>query len=219
MTYPRWPIYSALFILCALFIALGSLSAIAEEREPELEKFLQRVERNAATIHSFSCDFIQMRHLTIFPQPVKFSGRLSLSRPDKLRWEFMQPLPSVLVLNGKQGLKCELGGSVRKFNLDTDPVMRLVSAQLWAWTSGSYREIKKDFDFELRPGPSLVFSPTQNSANPFISTIKVVFDPVFLQPVSVEIREPGGDSTVISFSSYQRNTTLPPTLFTECESR
>lgn len=217
--YPRCAIYLVLVILCSLFITPGPLSAIAEEGKPDLEEFLQRVERNSASINSFSCDFIQVRHLTIFPQPVKFSGRLSLSRPNKLRWEFMQPLPSVLVLNGKQGLKCEEGGPVRKFNLDTDPVMRLVAAQLWAWTSGSYREIKNDFDFELLPGPSLLFSPTKNSANPFISTIKVVFDPAFLQPVSVKINEPGGDSTVISFSGYRRNTALPPTLFTECESR
>jgi outer membrane lipoprotein-sorting protein len=217
--YLGLPVSWALFMLFFIFIAPGPFPAVAEESNSELEEFLQRVEQNSASISSFSCDFIQVRHLAIFPQPVKFSGRLSLSRPDRLRWEFIKPLPSVLVLNGKKGLKCDDGGPVREFSLDADPVMRLVAAQLWAWTSGSYRDLQDDFDFELLPGPVLVFSPGKNGSGSFVSKIKVVFDPDFLQPLSVEISEPGGDRTVISFSGYQRNIALPPTLFTECRSR
>ena len=219
MKYLRLPIFLALFILCSLFIGPGPFSAVAEESSPGLEDFLRRVEENSASISSFSCDFTQVRHLTIFPQPVEFSGRLSLAKPDKLRWEFTKPLPSVLVLNGKKGLKCSDGGPVREFNLDLDPVMRLVATQLWAWTSGSYRDLKDDFDFELLPGPVLVFSPVTNGADSFLSKIRVAFEPDFLQPLSVEISEPGGDRTVITFSGYQRNIALQTTLFTECRSR
>lgn len=219
MKYFRLPIFLALFIFCCIVIAPGPFSAVAEESRLDLEDFLRRVEENSASISSFSCDFTQVRHLTIFPKPVKFSGRLSLAKPDKLRWEFVEPLPSVLVLNGKKGLKCSEGGPVREFDLDLDPVMRLVAGQLWAWTSGSYRDLKDDFDFELLPGPVLVFSPITNGAGSFISKIRVVFDPDFLQPLSVEIGEPGGDRTVISFSGYKRNIALQTTLFTECRSR
>ncbi|MEN8134596.1 MAG: outer membrane lipoprotein carrier protein LolA [Thermodesulfobacteriota bacterium] len=219
MKHLRLPIFLALFIFCFIVIALGSFSAVAEESSLGLDDFLGRVEENSASISSFSCDFTQVRYLTIFPKPVQFSGRLSLAKPDKLRWEFVEPLPSVLVLNGKKGLKCSEGGPIREFNLDLDPVMRLVAGQLWAWTSGTYRDLKDDFDFELLPGPVLVFSPVTNGAASFISKIRVVFDPDLLQPLSVEIREPGGDRTVISFSGYQRDVDLPAALFTECRSR
>ena len=108
---------------------------------------------------------------------------------------------------------------VREFNLEIDPVMRLVAGQLWAWTSGSYRDLEDDFDFKLLPGPVLVFSPVTNGAGSFIREIRVVFDPEFLQPLSVEIHEPGGDRTVISFSAYKRNIDLQATLFNECRPR
>jgi len=95
--------------------------------------------------------------------------------------------------------------------------MRMVAAQMWAWTSGSYRELRNDFDFSLFPGPTLVFSPVhQEAAGSFISRIKVAFDPDYLQPIEVEISEPGGDRTVISFSDYRRNLDLKSDLFTEC---
>ncbi len=219
MKYLRLPIFLALFIFCLICMGPGSLSAVAAERSPGLEDFLRRVEKNSASISSFSCDFTQVRYLTIFPKPVEFSGRLSLVRPDKLRWEFVEPLPSVLVLNGKKGLKCTDGGPVREFDLDLDPVMRLVAEQLWAWSSGSYLDLEDDFAFELLPGPVLVFSPVTNGAGSFISKIRVVFDPDFLQPLSVEIHEPGGDRTAISFSGYKRNIDLQASLFNECRSR
>lgn len=219
MKYPVLSVFLVLFILSMAIVVMKPISAGAEESNSALENFLQKVEQNSATINSFSCDFIQVRHLTIFPQPVKFSGRLSLTRPDSLRWEFVEPLPSVLVMNGKKGLKCSDQGPVREFSLEADPVMRLVAEQLWAWTSGSYRDLQDDFDFELLPGPILVFSPGETGAGTFISKIKVLFDPEFLQPQEVEILEPGGDRTVISFSGYSRNIKFPSTLFTECRSR
>jgi outer membrane lipoprotein carrier protein len=219
VSYPRLSIFLMVCCFALTGMGPGARFTAAAAAAPALEDFLARVERNAAAISSFSCDFIQVRYLTIFPEPVQFSGRLALAKPDRLRWEFVAPLPSVLVLNGKQGLTCSEGGPVREFSLDADPVMRLVATQLWAWTSGSYRDLLDDFAFELLPGPVLVFTPRTDGAASFIGTIRVVFDPDFLQPRQVEIVEPGGDRTVITFSGYQRNLDFPATFFTECGSR
>ena len=205
-----------LFLNVVLFPSLG----LAAEKPMTLEEFLDRVEKESATVNSFSCDFKQVRHLAIFPSPVEFSGRLILARPDRLRWEFREPLPSVLVLNGKKGFKCSGEGPVREFRLDTDPVMRVVATQLWAWTSGSYRQLGDAFNFELMPGPVLSLQPLQAGATSFIDRIRVVFEPGSFQPVEVEIREPGGeDRTVIHFSDYRRNIDPQDDLFSECMSK
>ncbi len=207
----------SIILLLLLTVVLSPASGIAVEKAMSLDEFLDRVEKESAAIDSFSCDFRQVRHLAIFPTPVEFSGRLILVRPDRLRWEFREPLPSVLVLNGKKGLKCSGEGPVREFSLDNDPVMRMVATQLWAWTSGSYRQLGDVFTFELRPGPVLVMTPLNSGAASFIERIRVVFDPVTFQPVEVEISEPGGeDRTVIHFSGYQHNIRPEDNLFSEC---
>jgi outer membrane lipoprotein-sorting protein len=216
MRYLRRSFFLELAICFSIFTGPALFPAAAADNSPELEDFLHRVEQSAATINTFTCDFIQVRHLAIFPKPVKFSGRLALSRPDRLRWEFIKPLPSVLVLNGEKGLKCSDEGPIRQFSLADDPVMRMVAAQMWAWTSGSYRDLQDDFDFTLLPGPTLAFSPKNKGAGSFIRKITVIFDPDFLQPLEVEISEPGGDRTIISFSGYQRNIDLPERSFIEC---
>lgn len=219
MRYLRLPVLLLMLSLELILPGPGASPVTGAEIDRDLEDFLHRVELNSASVKSFSCDFVQTRYLTVFPKPVQFAGHLSLARPDRLRWEFREPLPSVLVLNGKNGLKCSDEGPVREFSLDVDPVMRLLAVQLWAWTSGSYRDLQKDFTFELLPGPVLVFVPRTDGAGSFVSKIKVVFDPDFLQPLAVEISEPGGDHTRISFAGYQRNIDFPANLFTECRPR
>ncbi|MDT8335500.1 MAG: outer membrane lipoprotein carrier protein LolA, partial [Desulfurivibrionaceae bacterium] len=208
-----------LFIFFSLAGVFPPGLAFGVESGGALENFLQKVEESSAAIDSFSCDFTQIKQLAIFAGPVEFSGQLSLRRPDKLRWEFVDPLPSVIVLNGNRGLKCTDRGPVTKFNLDGDPVMRMVASQLWAWSSGSYRELRDDFDFKLLPGPALVFSPRSKETASYIGRIKVVFDPDHLQPLEVEINEPGGDRTLLYFSNYRRNLALKDVLFSECRLR
>ena len=88
-----WPL--ALFLFQLLLILATRHQVFAVESQPDLDGFLRKLEREAATIDSFSCSFTQVRHLAIFPSPVKFSGSLVLVKPDRLRWEFREPIPSV----------------------------------------------------------------------------------------------------------------------------
>ena len=146
-------------LVASLFLLVIVLPALAlgdgGQKDRELDAFLQKVEQEAASVESFSSNFVQTRYLAIFPQPVKFSGRLVLAR--------------------------------------------------------------EDFDFELLPGPALAFAPRQSGAGDFIQKIRVLFDKELLQPLEVEISEPGGDRTLISFTDYQRNISPEPELFSGCQ--
>jgi outer membrane lipoprotein-sorting protein len=204
--------------LPALFFLLliGWLPLPVPAGAEPLEDFLDRVESRAAGIASFSCDFRQERNLALFARPVVFSGRLFLVRPDRLRWEFTAPIPSLLILDGNTGRRCGEGSPAGEFDLDRDPVMRLVAEQLRTWTGGDYRRLQDDFVLTLEPGPALLLKPRQAGLGSILNRIVVAFDPDTLQPRRVEIVEEGGDSTVIGFSAYRLNPELPPELFNEC---
>jgi len=199
-----------------LLLLFGSLIIVPRAGAGDLEEFLDRVESRAARIDSFSCDFRQERNLALFARPVIFTGRLYLVRPDRLRWEFSKPIPSILILDGNIGRRCGEGNPASEFRLDRDPVMRLVTEQLRTWTSGGYRRLQGDFILELEPGPALGLKPRKAGLASFLNRILVKFDPETLQPVQVKIIEEGEDNTVISFSNYLLNPSLAPELFSEC---
>ncbi|MBU0673132.1 MAG: outer membrane lipoprotein carrier protein LolA [Proteobacteria bacterium] len=210
----RWVFLRCLPLIGLIWGVIGPVHTQGADFS-SVEQLLDAVQERSAGISSFSSRFVQTRYLSIFPQPVKFSGQLTMARPDRLRWEFLEPVPSVLLLDGRQGMKCDGDAPPRVFNLDADPVMRMVARQLLAWTSGTYRDVRENFDFDLIPGPGLGFTPKAGGAENVISRIEVIFEPETLQPLSVSINEPGGDHTLIVFAEY-REITPSATLFNTC---
>ncbi len=199
-------------------LALLLLAALPIRAE-SLDDFLARVENHSAGVRAFACDFRQERTLAIFAKPVIFSGKLFLSRPDRLRWEFTKPITSLLILDGKTGRRCGEGSPASEFNLERDPVMRLVAGQMRTWTGGNYRDLQGEFSLELKPGPALVLKPRNAGLASFLNRIEVLFDVKTLQPIRVEIHEEGGDRTVIAFTGYQLNPELSAELFSACRTK
>lgn len=208
---------TALFSQAVLFLFVLLLSVEASwATDSDLDSFVAEVEAAAVDVHSLSCRFVQERHLAIFAKPVVFKGGLDLVRPDRLRWEFTDPVPSVLVFDGKKGLRCSDQTEPHHFDLDTDPVMRMVAQQLWTWLDGKYGALAEQYRLELTAPATISIYPKDKQVADFIDHIVIYFDAASKQPRQVEIVEPGGDFTRIIFSGYRLNPSLSDPLFSKC---
>ncbi len=182
----------------------------------DLDGFLKKVDEQASHVKSFQCRFKQEKHLAVFARPVIFEGSLHVSRPDRLRWEFTKPLPSVLIFNGKKGVRCSGASKPIHFDLAGDPVMRSVAQQLWSWLDGSYLKMKDQYQMRLDGRDVLRLIPLDPVMGRFVEEIVVVFDPDTLQPSRTEINEPGGDRTILFFWDYVINQPQPASIFASC---
>lgn len=201
-----------LFFVFSLFCG----AAGADSGNDQLSAFLQAVEEKAAGIASFTCSFEQQRHLAIFSRPVTFHGRLALVRPDRLRWEVISPIPSAMIFNGTTGLRCSGQSPPTRFDLDEDPVMRMVARQLWTWMDSSYADLLASYHIEMISQGTLLLTPREKAFSKIINAIRIEFDPETLQPARVVILETGEDYTEISFSGYDFSPNLSETDFSQC---
>ncbi|MDH3392980.1 MAG: outer membrane lipoprotein carrier protein LolA [Desulfobulbaceae bacterium] len=208
---------SSLLRVVCMVVLLALPSPARAAADGDLAGFVAEVEEAAAEVHSLSCLFVQERHLTIFAQPVVFQGALDLVRPDQLRWEFTEPVPSVLVFDGKSGLRCSDQAEPRHFDLNTDPIMRMVAQQLWTWLDGKYGTLAEQYKLQLVAPATISIVPRDKQVAEFIDHITIFFDPASKQPRKVEIAEPGGDLTRLLFRDYQLNPSLQNSLFSKCE--
>ncbi|MDZ7642310.1 MAG: outer membrane lipoprotein carrier protein LolA [Desulfurivibrio sp.] len=200
-----------------LLLLLLPITGKAAAETGELAAFLREVERAAAEMRSMSCAFTQEKELAMFDQPVVFRGKLDLLRPDRLRWEFVSPVSSILIFKGDSGLRCDGNSPPARFDLQKDPVMRLVARQLWLWLGGEYDRLAEDYHLTLAGDATLLIEPKDPGMAEFISSLTISFNPETHQPRQVEIKEAGGDLTRLTFHDCQLDSDPDEALFSRCD--
>ncbi|WP_457577893.1 LolA family protein [Desulfomarina sp.] len=207
------------FLFFLLFLPLSICMPVyaGSTGQGDLQPFLEKIQKKANLARSFSADFTQEKILTLFARPVHFKGKLYIVRPDRLRWEFISPVPSALIFRGEEGLKCSDGTPPHHFNLAEDPVMKVVADQLWLWLGGDYMKMADHFTLRKTGNSTLKVIPVDKNIADFISSVTIVFDEKTLQPRKVEITEAGGDLTRIVFYRTVINGRLDEKLFSQCD--
>lgn len=211
------PRYLSVVLVLLLFCFTSSRLEAEQEKNAALSVLLAEIEARSTEVKSLSCDFTQERHLTMFSRPVIFHGRLALDRPDRLRWEFIDPIPSVLIFNQDHGLRCSGKAAPQSFDLATDPIMAMVAKQLWTWLDGDYSQLANSYRLELAGENTLSITPEDLTMQKFVEKITIIFSPGNKHPHQVDIREPDGDLTRILFSNYRLNPLLYSATFTSCD--
>lgn len=200
-------------LLAVTLLGLGPGQAVANQEATTA--LLDEIRRASASVSAFRSQFVQERRLSLFREPVIFHGSLTVVRPDKLRWEFTKPVPSALIFNGRNGLRCSDQGEPVRFDLDSDPVMRTVAEQLWLWLGGDYGKLGDSYQVRAE-GDSLLIHPKDEKTREYVEKITITFDRRTMQPERVVIDEPGGDATLLRFTVTEQGGDLDPALFSSC---
>ncbi len=202
-------------IILFFLLFSATLPAQGQEGSP-LQTLLSKIEKKVADTGTVQAAFNQQRFLKIFLKPVTFKGKLILQRPDKLRWENISPIPSVLIFSGAQGIRCNADAKPVHFDLQTDPVMKMVAQQIWAWADSSYNKLQDQYSLKLKEANVIELKPLDEKMAAAIDSIQVRFQDTTLQPEEIIILEPENDKTIISFSNYTLNETIEDQQFTTC---
>ena len=210
--------------LVRLFLALTAIFAINLQLSyckasgyATAQELVAAVTERALAVNTLSCDVVQEKHLAMLARPVVFTGRMSVKRPDKLRWEFVKPIPSVFIINGSRILRCSPDMAPAEFDIASNPVMKQAAVQMLAWVGGDFKSLAGMFRISLSSeGTGLVLVPKEMQMSAGITRITVMFDPATLRPATVRIDEQAGDWTRIVLTNYRINRVMDRGLFESC---
>jgi len=211
------------FVLLMLFPALSAAfpaSGTVGSQDggfSNADQLISAVMKRAGEASSLSCRFVQEKHMSMLAQPVVFTGRMNVRRPDRLRWEFTSPVPSIFIIDGAKIKRCTPSTRPVEFDMNSNPALKQAAVQMLAWVSGNFRGIQGMFSITLaKRGTGLVMEPRDPVCGAGISRITVMFNPDTLRPATVQIDEQGGDWTRISLSGYRINPNLSDNIFESC---
>lgn len=173
----------------------------------------QGLRDTAATVSSVQADFVQEKHLPILARPLVSRGSFRYQKPGSLRWEYREPVPSILVMHdgrtrrfvgGPAGWTEESGRGLE--------AMQVVMEEISGWLAGRFAD-NPLFDARLESGRRIVLVPKEEGLRRLIQRIELALAdrPGVLQSVSVYESESA--FTRMSFSNVVLNGAVAEAVF------
>lgn len=199
-------------------VSLVLLPAIARATAPPVDDLLAQLAKARAGVQTLAGEFTQRNQVKLFKKEVRSKGRLYFRAPRQIRWEYLEPDPSVLVLDGERAVLRQPGSEARTFDLQTDATLRAVFDQLLLWLSpGGMAGARRDYELAsagTAAEPVLLLQPKAGS--PVAKAFQRIELRVDLKSGllrSLLLVEKNGDEKEIAFTSLRKNATLPPDAF------
>ena len=204
-----------LMLLCALMAALGTAVPVGAETvageiqatQSTADKMLKKITSAASEMKTMKCDFVQVRKMSLLADEIKSSGVMYFEKDSKLRWEYREPTPYVMTINGgtvtvesDSGRSVSDASSSRLYKGIADMVMGCMSGESLT-DSRMFRTTFTDLGSvwvaELRP--------VRKDLQRMFANLVLNFNPKTGLLMSMVMNDPAGNSTSITVSNISVN--------------
>ncbi|HEX2695799.1 MAG TPA: outer membrane lipoprotein carrier protein LolA [Acidobacteriota bacterium] len=204
--------------LClAILSAAGTRQAEVLLPDAECRAFLKQMAPSIQAHNTLKARFLQERRLALFDDVLKMEGYFYYRKPGRIRWEFIDPYASIMLLleDGRTERFEIIGGRAVKARTDDRQISGEVLTQISRWLKGDFEHAMKDFDVEMHRGAKvrLVLRPKSESLASFLSRIEFEIDSRSYLVLAVSLWEGENDVTVIRFLDLDVDPLLPDDLF------
>jgi len=198
----------------AATLLLSLLVAAPPSGAATTDEVLSRLARSAAGIETLQARIVQEKRLEMFQDTVISKGRFAYRRPDRLRWELTDPVATGFVIAGSSGRRWHgLTGRTEPFELERDPMMKVVAGQLLGWARADFGAMRRDYRIAVVSEAPITLQLEPLAASAFVARVTMVFARSGDHVESVTVEEMGGDRTVMRFTDVEVNQPLPDGLF------
>jgi outer membrane lipoprotein-sorting protein len=149
-----------------------------------------------------SSAFGQERHAAMLKDAMISRGRFFFVKPDKIRWETIDPIPAGFSVNGQEAKRWQgTSDAPEKFALSEAPFLQVLIQQILAWTSADFTSLKERYDLKVISEAPVTIGlvPLLAGEKDYVNQVTLVFSPDLAYVTSVKIQENKGDEIIIRF--------------------
>ena len=172
-----------------------------------------QIKNAAGEINTVRCDFIQEKHLKILASPLVSKGVLYFKVPGSLRWEYISPVRSILLMhNGKtKRFIMRKGGFIEDSSANLE-AMGFVLKEITMWLNGRFDE-NPQFTATLKAGHKILLLPKEKSFSMMIQKIELMLSNTPGIIKSVTIFENENSFTKLFFKKSILNNKIDDSMF------
>jgi outer membrane lipoprotein-sorting protein len=191
----------ALFFLVIVFLGNSYASPKLQDKNINMKAELSKIEYYLNGITTFVADFTQ-----IAPNGEVSTGKLFLSRPNKLRWQYNPPTPILIVVNGT---------NVAYYDYELDQLSHSSAEDnISNFLTRNYISLQDDMKitkFDNKTGTTRIQLVKKDKAQE--GSLTLTFDNSPLALKKIEVEDSTGQRTLISLFNQKSGMTLDNNLF------
>jgi outer membrane lipoprotein-sorting protein len=206
-------------IFAAIFLSLFSFTVLFAQYpgyKPvnDMLAFKKQFAVESAKVNSITSDFIQEKTLTALTEKITSTGKFFFKRNNRVRIEYQKPFSYLMIMNGD---KMFVRDNERENTIDvkSNNLFRQVNRIMIDCVQGTILD-SKDFAtkaFENEQSYLLEMTPTSKTLREFFQAILLTVEKNNYSVKSIEMNEPAGDKTIISFKNKKLNEQVADTIF------
>lgn len=210
-------LWSVTIRLCVLMMMLSihvSAQYSGYAQVKDRDSFKKQFTLESSKIMSITSNFIQEKILTALTEKITSTGTFKFKRSDKIRIDYVKPFVYLMVMNADKMLVRD-DRKENRINVRSNKMFRQINRIIIDCVQGSILD-SKDFKtrvFENEKSYLLEMTPVDKSLADFFKNIILIVDKKDYSARSIEMNEPSGDKTMITFTDKKLNVPVPDEVF------
>lgn len=180
----------------------------------DFASFKSQFKTESLKIVSISSEFTQEKILVALTEKIKSEGKFIFKRDNKIRIEYEKPFSYLMMMNGDKMLVRD-NQKENRINVKSNKLFQQINRIIIDCVQGSMLD-SKDFTvkvFEDSNTYLLEMTPTSKALSQFFKTIVLLVEKKDYSAKSIEMREPNGDKTIITFTNKKLNAEVADAVF------
>lgn len=204
-----------LLVMCSLMLTLQASAQYAGYKSiSDLAAFKKQFAVESAKVQSITSDFVQQKELLALTETITSSGKFWFKRSNRVRIDYTKPFIYRMVMNGdKMMVKDDQKES--RINVKSNKLFQQVNKIMIDCVQGTILD-SKDFTtrvFENDKTYLLEMTPVSKTLKEFFQTIVLSVEKKDYSVKSIDMNEPSGDKTTITFSNKVLNAQVADEVF------
>lgn len=195
------------------FLAAAAILALPVEALADAtDDVLGRISKARESVKTLQAPFEQTRVIGLLASEVKSKGKLTLVRPDRLRWDLFPP-DEVTYWIGPEGLAMRSADGVTKVGKAAAGRFASVLGDLLVMLGGDMRTLRKRYDISVsESGDRLTITakPKADDVKKHIASLRMTARDKGAVVERIEIHEQSGDQSLIVFGKMTKNEPVDP---------
>lgn len=200
--------------VCLLFAYSSFAQYPTYKAVADLPAFRKQFSTESAKVISINSTFVQEKILTALTEKITSEGKFWFKRSNKVKIEYVKPFRYVMTMNGDK-MKVRDDQKESTINVKSNKLFQQINRIMVDCVQGTILE-SKDFTtkvFENDKTYLLEMRPVSKSLREFFQTIVLVVEKKDYTVKTIEMNEPSGDKTTISFFNKKLNEQISDEIF------